>query len=76
MVGISCAPEMHQKCIQQLIQHVDGAYNILDDIILHGTSREENDKRLIQVLGALKNNELTLNKDKYELNIQNWFYGS
>ncbi|MCG8032064.1 MAG: RNA-directed DNA polymerase, partial [Candidatus Thiodiazotropha taylori] len=69
MMGISCAPEMYQKCIQQLIQHVDGAHNILDDIIVHGTSREEHDKRLIQVLGTLKDNGLTLNKDKCELNM-------
>lgn len=69
MMGISCAPEMYQKCNQQLIQHVDGAYNIIDDIIVHGTSREEQDKRLIQVLGTLKDNGLTLNKDKCELNM-------
>ena len=69
MMGINCAPEMYQKCIQQLIQNIEGAHNILDDIIVHGASKEEHDKRLARVLETLRDNGLTLNKDKCELNM-------
>ena len=69
MMGINCAPEMYQKCIQQLIQNIEGAHNILDDIIVHGSSKEEHDKRLARVLETLRDNGLTLNMDKCELNM-------
>ena len=69
MMGINCAPEMYQKCISQLIQNIEGAHNILDDIIVHRSSKEEHDKRLARVLETLRDNGLTLNKDKCELNM-------
>ena len=69
MMGINCAPEMYQKCIQQLLQNVDGAHNILDDISIHGKDKEEHDRRLVKVLQNLKESGLTINKDKCELNM-------
>ena len=36
MFGITSAPELYQHIIQQILQGCDGAYNISDDVIVHG----------------------------------------
>ena len=41
MFGISCAPEMYQKVIRQVLQDCEGVHNILDDVIVHGQSAEQ-----------------------------------
>lgn len=38
MFGISCAPEMYQKVMQQVLQGCEGVHNIMDDIIVHASS--------------------------------------
>ena len=53
MMGINCASEMYQNCLQQLIQIIEGAHNILDNIIVHGARKEEHDKRLAKVLETM-----------------------
>ena len=68
-MGISCAPEMYQKVMQQVLQDCEGAHNIQDDIIVHGSSQEEHDKRLRKVLSVLRDKGLTVNVDKCELNM-------
>ena len=35
MFGISCAPEVYQKVIRQVLQDCEGVHNILDDVIVH-----------------------------------------
>ena len=67
--GVSCAPEMYQKVVQQLLQSCEGATNILDDIIVHGRTQQEHDERLMKVLQVLKDNHLTVNKEKCEFNM-------
>ena len=67
--GISCAQEMYQKVIQQLLQGCEGANNILDDIIVHGKNQKEHDKRLLKVLQTLKENNLTVNREKCQFNM-------
>ena len=42
----------------------EGAHNIADDIIVHGSSVQEHDERLKAVLKRLIEKELTLNKEK------------
>ena len=44
MFGVSCAPEMCQRVIQQVLEGCDGVRNIHDDIIVHGQTTEEHDK--------------------------------
>ena len=39
MFGISCAPEMYQRVLQQILQSCEGALNIMDDIIIHASSQ-------------------------------------
>ena len=54
MFGISCAPNMYQKVLHQILQECDGAHNILDDVIVHAPTEEEHDKRFENVVRVLK----------------------
>ena len=69
MFGITSAPELYQHIIQQILQGFDGAYNISDDIIVHGRSVEEHDARLNKVMERLREKDLTLNSDKCQFRI-------
>ena len=64
MFGISCAPEMYQKSMQQTLAGCKGGRNILDDIIVFASSEKEHNKRLEEVLKRLKEKGLKLNKEK------------
>ncbi len=64
LFGITCAPEMYQKVLQQVLQGCEGAQNILDDIIVHAATEEEHNRRLRQVLDVIRKSGLTLNPDK------------
>ncbi|XP_015779025.1 PREDICTED: uncharacterized protein K02A2.6-like [Acropora digitifera] len=64
MFGISCAPEMNQKVIRQVLQDCEGAHNILDDVIVHATTEEEHDHRFENVVKMLSSKGLTLNRNK------------
>ena len=64
MFGINSAPELYQHVIQQTLQGCEGVANISDDIIVHGRSTEEHNKRLQQVLERLKEKNQTLNTKK------------
>ena len=64
MFGISCAPEMYQKVIRQVLQDCEGAHNILDDVIVHATTEEEHDHRYENVVRVLSSKGLTLNRNK------------
>ena len=64
MFGINSAPEVYHHVIQKTLQVCEGVANISDDIIVHGRSTEEHNKRLQQVLERVKKNNLTLNAEK------------
>ena len=64
MFGISCAPEMYQKVLGQVLQECDGVHNIIDDVIVHAPTEEEHDKRFENVIRVLSSKGLTLNRDK------------
>ena len=66
MFGISCAPEMHQRVIQQVLEGCEGARNIADDIIVYASTAEQHDRRLDAVLRRLQDAGLKLNGEKYE----------
>ena len=67
--GISCAVEMFQKVIQQILQGCEVVQNILDDIIVHAPNQQEHDKRLEKVLNVLQEKGITLNREKYRFNM-------
>lgn len=50
MFGISCAPEMYQRVMPQVLQDCEGAQNLYDDIVVYGSTQEEHDACLEGVL--------------------------
>ena len=64
MFGVSCAPEMYKRTMQQTLAGCKGVRNILDDIIVFASSEKEHNERLEEVLKKLKEKGLKLNKEK------------
>lgn len=64
MFGISCAPELFQKTMEQVLSGCEGCFNFIDDVIVFGADKNEHDQRLMIVRKTLKENEVTLNEDK------------
>nr|XP_054602637.1 uncharacterized protein K02A2.6-like [Nothobranchius furzeri] len=68
--GILSAPEVHHKTIHMIFEHIPGVETMMDDIIVWGTTREEHDQRLRQVLDKTRKVNLKLNKDKCEFGVK------
>ncbi|XP_055700122.1 uncharacterized protein K02A2.6-like [Phlebotomus papatasi] len=64
MFGISCAPEMFQKIMEQMLSSCKNALNYIDDIIVFGASRSEHDMALENVMKTLRAHNVLLNGDK------------
>ena len=64
MFGISSAPELYQHTIQQVLEGCEGAYNIHDDIIIHGRTVKEHDVRLRKTFERIQEKGLTFNRHK------------
>ena len=62
--GVSSAFESFQRQIENVIAGCPGAKNISDDILVWGTTEEEHNSRLNQVLARLREAGLKVNKDK------------
>ncbi|XP_064462820.1 uncharacterized protein K02A2.6-like [Ornithodoros turicata] len=62
--GVSCAPEVFQKIIQDVLQGCEGVRNISDNTIVYGRNQEEHDDRLDRVLRRFREKRLTLNRSK------------
>uniref|UniRef100_A0A0A9W9U6 RNA-directed DNA polymerase n=3 Tax=Lygus hesperus TaxID=30085 RepID=A0A0A9W9U6_LYGHE len=62
--GISSAPEYYQKKISNLLEGKKNAINHMDDILVWGSTQEEHDTCLKKVLDTLRNEGITLNKEK------------
>ena len=62
--GLSCAPSAFQKILSSILSGVKGAFNIIDDIIVHGKYSEQHDERLNEVLSLLNEHHLSLNTGK------------
>ena len=61
---MNSAPEQYQNIVRQTIADCPGATNIPDDIVVQGKTTEEHDRNLITLLHRLQEMNLTLNKDK------------
>lgn len=65
MFGINCAPEMYNKFMNQVFQGLEG----VDDVFVHGATKEERDEKLEDVLKRLQEKKLTLNIDICNFNM-------
>jgi hypothetical protein len=63
-MGIASASEIFSETIRRLIEDVEGASNISDDILIYGKTKDEHGAHLAHVLQKLESNGLTVNKEK------------
>ncbi|XP_030854482.1 uncharacterized protein K02A2.6-like [Strongylocentrotus purpuratus] len=68
--GICSAPEVYHKIVHQLFAHIPGVNTMMDDVIVWGTTQQEHDDRLREVLSIVRKMNLKLNKDKCEFNVK------
>lgn len=64
MFGITCAPEIFQKIMEQILSGLEGCVNFIDDILVFGSVAREHDERLQAVMDRLKSFDVTLNIGK------------
>ena len=62
--GANATPERFQHIIRQVLADCPGTVNIAEDIVVHGRTTEEHDRRLLKVLERLHERGLTLNSKK------------
>lgn len=62
--GLASAPSAFQKIMCQVLAGLRGVTVFLDDIVVHGSSKEEHDSRLESTLQRLSEYLLTLNSQK------------
>ena len=62
--GISSAPEHFQRRMSEALSGLTGVVCMMDDVLIHGTTREEHDERLEKVLQRLQELGMTLNSEK------------
>ena len=68
--GISCAPELFQQRMNQILEGLEGFVCLMDDVLVFGTDQEEHDRHLKAVLQRLERAGATLNRDKCEFSIK------
>ena len=62
--GISSAPELFQCRMSVALEGLEGVACLMDDILVHGKTKEEHDTRLLNTLERLQKHGITLNKKK------------
>ena len=68
--GISTGSEQFQRCMNELLDGLEGVEVQIDDIIVYGCDVAEHDKRLANVVNRLSQANITLNKAKCEFGVK------
>ena len=74
LFGVNMATEKFQHIIWQILKDCPGTHNIHDAIRVVGTSEEEHDERLNEVMKKLEESGLTLNFDKCQIGVNSMEY--
>lgn len=72
--GISSAPEVFHKTMQQLFDGIQGVGVFIDDVVVWGCTKQEHDERLRKVLNKARDSGLKLNKKKWQFGVSNITY--
>lgn len=76
MFGISSAPQHYQHTIHQTLAGCEAAYNIHNDILIHGRTVEEHDSWLRKTVELICEKGLTLNLEKCVFRMSQHFHGT
>ena len=68
--GIKSAPEMYQRAMNEMLEGIDHAYAIMDDILVAGRDISHHDSVLEKVLFCAKSYNMKLNFDKVRVRKQ------
>ncbi|XP_071032017.1 LOW QUALITY PROTEIN: uncharacterized protein [Oncorhynchus clarkii lewisi] len=68
--GILSAPEVYHKPIHMIFEHIPGVETMIDDIIVWGSTKEEHNARVRQVLDLTRKVNLKLNKDECKFGVK------
>ena len=64
--GLKSSQDEFQKKLDQSLEGLKGFVSIADDIVIHGSTREEHDQRLHELLSRAREKGIKFNKDKLE----------
>ncbi|XP_048054388.1 uncharacterized protein K02A2.6-like [Megalobrama amblycephala] len=68
--GISSAPEVFHKAMEHIIEGIQGVRVYVDDVILWGSTIEQHNERLMEVLQRVQKYGLRLNKQKCQFGVK------
>ena len=68
--GLCSAPEVFHKIMEQIMENIDGVRVYLDDTLIWGTTVEEHDRRLAEVMKRVEQYGLLINKEKSEFGVK------
>lgn len=63
---MASAPSAFQKLLSTILADCEGTVHLIDDVIVHGKTKSEHDKRLEKVMRQITKYNLTLNQEKCE----------
>jgi hypothetical protein len=63
-MGINAGPEVFQAKMSETMSGLPGCEVIMDDVLIHGATKQEHDERLSQALRRIEMSGLKLNRDK------------
>lgn len=64
MFGVNSAPEIFQRTLEGLLAPCSNCLNYIHDVIVFGSTEEEHDSAVKEVLHVFKENNLVLNEEK------------
>lgn len=64
MFGIKSAPELFQRAMEILFRGIEGLIVFMDDFLIHGSTDEEHDLRLAQVMNRIDELNMRINESK------------
>ncbi|UYV81475.1 K02A2.6-like, partial [Cordylochernes scorpioides] len=68
--GKTSAPEIFQRKMTQLLGKIEGVVCFMDDIVVYGSSLEEHNERVRQVLKKIQEEGMTLNPEKCQFGVK------
>ena len=63
-MGLSNATDLFETCIHEVLQRLNGCTNIVDDVLVYGTTYDEFRSNILAFLDHCKQEDMHLNPDK------------
>ena len=65
--GLTCAQDIFQWMMDQILERCEGAIGITDDVVIHGKDDEDHDQNLHRFMRIAHEHGLVFNGDKCEV---------